>query len=403
MNFLIIAQDLRISGTSEGVVSRSFVGQLRKVYPDAVIDIVYLRHTQFQDKLELLPVNTIKSYFINRRIPFYIKWANWLYWRIFHVSLNEWYIQKKYRAKLARINYQKYDAIFMRSCGLDFEAIMGAIDLPLLKKTIVNFHDPFPVFWCSGSKNKLSNLELFRLKKMAEIVNQAKACISPATILSHDLEIIYGFRKEIKVLPHQFCASVFDFSDFSKVRKKEKKVSLSYHGIIQFGRNIEIVLEAYKEMITSNKSFREETEFVLRLKGSQTERLRIKFSNCSNIIFLSQVNFSNASNEQAHEADIIIILENGPNRSNILVGKAPFLASLQKPVLCLSPKISELRTIIKEDKYIADCNDKSQIKLKLEHLISDRMQSNEAVAPFGDYFIDANFAQQLKHILNTSL
>ena len=33
MNFLVIAQDLRVSGTSEGVVSRSFLAKLRMAYP----------------------------------------------------------------------------------------------------------------------------------------------------------------------------------------------------------------------------------------------------------------------------------------------------------------------------------------------------------------------------------
>ncbi|TDE04585.1 glycosyltransferase family protein [Flavobacterium hiemivividum] len=400
MKFLIIAQDLRVSGTSEGVVSRSFIGQLRKVFPNAVIDVVYLRHEQYQDQLDLLPVNDLKSHFINRKIPFYIKWLNWMYWRIFHVSLNEWYIQKKYTSIIRKIDYQKYDTVFIRSCGLDYEAILGAIDLPILQKTILNFHDPYPVFWCSGSQNKLTNLELFRLKKMARVVSQAKACISPATILSADFELIYGHRNKFYVLPHQFCPLVFDFSDFAKVRTKGKKVTLSYHGIIQFGRNIEILLDAYKEIIESNATYKQHTEFVLRLKGNQAEKLKEKYGDCTNIIFLGHSNFSNASNEQSKETDIIIILENGPLRSNILVGKVPFVASLQKPILCLSPKISELRSLIQDEKYIADCDNLNQIKSKLEYLISERLESNEAVQPFGDYFSDENFKVNVLNILN---
>lgn len=398
--FLLIAQDLRVSGTSEGVVSRSFIGQLRKVFPEALIDVVYLRHEQYEDQLHLLPVNDLESHFINRSIPFYIKWLNWIYWRIFHVSLNEQYIQKKYTSIIRKIDYQKYDTVFVRSCGLDYEAILGTIDLPILKRTIVNFHDPYPVFWCSGSQNKLSNLELFRLKKMSIIISQAKACMSPAGILSSDLELIYGLRNKFYVLPHQYCSSMFNLSDFSKVRTKEKKVTLSYHGIIQFGRNIEILLDAYKQIIESNELYKENTEFVLRIKGSHAERLKKRYLGCGNIVFLEQLNFSNASNEQSTETDIIIILENGPLRSNILVGKAPFVASLQKPIFCLSPEISELRTIIQDPKYITDCNNLNEIKFKMENLINERLESKIEVEPFGDYFRDENFKINLLNILN---
>ncbi len=43
IKFLVIEQDLRVSGTSQGIISRSFLGKLRKAYPDAIIDVVYLK------------------------------------------------------------------------------------------------------------------------------------------------------------------------------------------------------------------------------------------------------------------------------------------------------------------------------------------------------------------------
>ena len=100
-----------------------------------------------------------------------------------------------------------------------------------------------------------------------------------------------------------------------------------------------------------------------------------------------------------HEADINIILENGPLYCNILVGKAPFLASIPKPILSISPERSELRNIIQDPQYIATCSDKGEIKQKLENLIINRMNSQEAVYPFGDYFSDANFKLRLDEIL----
>ena len=36
---------------------------------------------------------------------------------------------------------------------------------------------------------------------------------------------------------------------------------------------------------------------------------------------------------------------------------------------------------------------------KLENLILDRLQNNEQVSPFGDYFSDSNFHKQIDAIL----
>ena len=101
-------------------------------------------------------------------------------------------------------------------------------------------------------------------------------------------------------------------------------------------------------------------------------------------------------------ADINIILENGPDYSNILVGKAPFLASTGKPIFCVSPPRSELRDIIKDEKYIADCNDQEDIKQKLADLINERKSSKKPVYPFGDYFSDVNFKSALKTLLHNA-
>lgn len=399
MKFLVIAQDLRVSGTSEGIVSRSFLAKLKITYPDAIIDVVYLKQYHSDDQLHLLPINSIETHVLNLKIPFFTKWVNKIYWRLFHISLKERHIHKVYGSYIAKINYQKYDHIFIRSGGLDHETILGAKDLPILKKAIVNFHDPYPLYWYPGTKNALSNLELFRLKKMREVVFQAKLCMSSAGLMAEDLQFLYGSRKKIYTLPHQYSETVFDLSDTANVTKKNKKVTISYHGAIMFGRDIEIVLDAYQDLVESNSMYKENTEFILRLKGIDLIKLREKYAKTSNIVVLDQLNFSNSAYEQMHIADINLILENGPIYSNTLVGKAPFLASCNKPILSVSPKRSELRRIITDQQYIADCENKEEIKQKLENLIVNRLNTDEPVYPFGDYFSDANFKKMLDTVL----
>jgi hypothetical protein len=45
---------------------------------------------------------------------------------------------------------------------------------------------------------------------------------------------------------------------------------------------------------------------------------------------------------------------------------------------------------------------RAEIKQKLENLIVNRMHSNEAVYPFGDYFSDENFKLKVDEILMES-
>jgi hypothetical protein len=398
MKFLVIEQDLRVSGTSQGIISRSFLAKLRTAYPSSTIDVVYLKQYASEDRLDLLPVNSIKEYIVNLKIPFFTRWINKLYWRCFHMSLNTRHIHKVYGSYIAKIDYHGYDHIFIRSAGLNCETILGAKNLPILKKAIITFNEPYPTFWCTGATPLLTNLELFKLKEMYEVVSQSKSCMA-TTMLAEDMQYLYGSRKKIHAMPHQYEGSVFDLTDISSVLKKNKKVTICYHGAIQFGRDIEVLLDAYQELLSKDTLYKDSTEFVLRVKGVDIEKLKAKYSKTPNIIVLHTLNFSNSCNEQMYEADINIILENGPLYCNILVGKAPFLAEIKKPILCISPERSEIRGIIQDPKYIASCDNKEEIKDKLENLIISRMNSGEDVFPFGDYFSNHNFKIMLDKIL----
>lgn len=400
MKFLIVEQDLRVSGTSQGIISRSFLAKLRKAYPEAAIDVVYIAHHDTEDQLYLLPVDKIEKHVVNTKVPFWTVFWNRFYWRLFHVSLKELYIHKQYAKVIELLDYTTYDHIFIRSAGIDHEMILATHNLPILKKATVNFHDPYPLSWYVGSKTNFSKLEFFRLKRIMEIVAQAKTCSSSAQWMSHDLEHLYASKKKFYTLPHQFDETVFDLSDKSQMLAKNKKISISYHGALMFGRNIENLLIAYQELLQEDVIYKENTEFVLRLKGDGIKQLKQKFRSIENIQILDCLNFSNSSNEQIHESDIVIILENGPLYCNVLVGKAPFLAAYGKPVLCVSPEKSELRGIITDERFIADMNNVQEIKQKLKGLIDDRMISNEKASPFGDYFSNENFKTSLDLIIN---
>jgi len=398
MKFLIIVQDLRISGTSEGIVSRSFIGKLRECFQEAIIDVHYLKNNSVDQQTAILPVNSINEYLINREIPFILKWINKIYWRLFHVSLKEKHIQKKYKNIIKNIVFESYDVVFIRSSGLEYESILACKDLPIIKSAIINFHDPYPIFYDTSSNIKLTKLELFNYYTMLQTVQQARACITPSQLLSKDLRFLYGSAKKFHTLPHQYCSNVFNLSDVSKVRIKQKNISISYHGGMQFGRNLDILLDAFAELIEEDNYIKENVELVFRIKSAESNRLIEKYKTIDNIFILDSLSFSNSANEQMYETDIVILLESYLNYSNILLGKAPFVASLKKPVLALLPVICELRNIIKNDKYIARSNDGNDIKNKLRELIHN-FEKEKIIDVFGDYFSNEKFKEMLDELI----
>lgn len=399
MKFLVIAQDLRVSGTSEGVVSRSFLAKLRMAYPSAVIDVLYLKIHTGEDDLDLLPIDSISSQVIDLKAPFFIKWLNRITTRLLNVSSYDNYIHKLFSKHIAKVDYKKYNHVFVRSSGLNHETILALKNLPILEKAILNFHDPYPFFWYPGSNRKLTGVEISRLKKIRSIVKMAKSCISPSKLLSNDLEVLYESKNKFYVLPHQYASSVFNLKEKNEKHKSNKKLSMSYHGSLQFGRNLDVLLDCYNELVNEDAKVKADTEICIRLKTNEFERFRNKYSNNENINILEKADFLTSSYEQMFESDIILILENGPDISNILVGKAPFVDTLQKPVLILSPEVSELRHIVKDEKYMATYSNKVEIKEKLKNLLIDGLNSNTEVSVFGNYFSDANFKNQLEQIL----
>ena len=51
------------------------------------------------------PVDNIETHVVNIKIPFFVKWVNKLYWRLFHVSLNDEHIHKVYASYIKKVKY----------------------------------------------------------------------------------------------------------------------------------------------------------------------------------------------------------------------------------------------------------------------------------------------------------
>ena len=138
------------------------------------------------------------------------------------------------------------------------------------------------------------------------------------------------------------------------------------------------------------------SSLVLRVKGDGVQKLKKENQNNENVLVLDTLNFSNSSNEQIHESDINIILENGPYYSNILGGKVPYLFALDKKVFISSPERSELRRCLGNYPYLYDMNNLEEAKAKLlEVLTSESLNNSQA----RELFSDESFKKAMDMIL----
>lgn len=402
LRILIIAQDLRVSGTSEGIVSRSFIASLRELFPEAYIQVAYTRTHISQDHLSLLPVDLLEVFNITLKPNIIIKWMNRITRIIFGFYFYEWSISQKFRKVLKKINSDHYDHIFVRSSGLKYELIRALRGTKLLSKSIINVHDPFPLFWYPDSGKALTHSDIFEFKEMREVLLNSAEIICPSKKLSKDLRLLYALNKKIYTTPHQFSRTVFPKStDLDKAFKKNKRLTICYHGAIQFGRDLRILLDAYMCLIENSRELKKLTEMVLRLKSNEVFDLQREY-NSENIRVLEGIEFATALYEQEEIADINILLDNGQVYSNVLVGKAPVLASIGKAIFVMTPIESELRDIILDHSFVANSEDKEDIQRKLLHLIYAVLESKHDPDIFQDYFSIDEFNSLISSVIYTN-
>ena len=397
MKILILAQDLRISGTSEGLVSRSFIAGISKYCPNSDIDLVYLKSHSSDDSLHLLPVNLLKESRIDLKPDLLTKWINRFTLRLFNFSFYDWKNLSRFHKHIKPLDLSKYDVVFARSCGLNFELIRSLKFLNSLENIIVNLHDPYPLSCHPNNKTKVKKYDEFLIREMRTILSSSRNVICPSKKLAIDLNHIYGIDK-IRILPHHYDSTIINVSSHNSNLTKQYEVSIYYHGSLDYGRNIDGLLMSFLKLLKEKPLYTEKTEFVLRLKSNQIFELRERFQS-PNIKILEGVDLSTSIYEQTKLSDLNVILDNGPDYSNILVGKAPFLSYLAKPVFIIAPMNSELFDIVQNKNMIANANDLIDIENKLDSILENLMIKSKFDNAFGDYFSQNEFNNRMDYIL----
>ena len=401
MKTLILCQVLDLEGTSEGIVSNSFIIKYLKLFPKQDVDIVWISERQGVANLSEKLNFDLKTIQIKKKNYTWLEnKTNGFLNKFLNINFKENHKISDYKKVINQCHLDRYDKIFVRSGGLGFELIRALHGNNYLNKMILYFHDPYPPSIYPGSNSEFSTNEYFKIKEMRAIVQKAKTVFSPSKKLSADLGFLFGRR--FKTLPHQFDEAIFNNYNTNKNESlDEDYLYIMYHGAIQHNRNLDLVLKAFTELVDKNPRF-EKFKFVIRSKGKEVNHLKKLYDSHKHILFLKNIPAYESYLEQKKYAALSLILETNGEYSNILSGKVPMLVSLNTNILCLTSRESELKRLLKDSKkdYVEyDYNSiEKKLKLKLSNILEDKEYQN----PIIDYFSDVRFKQKISKLVKNN-
>ena len=394
MKILIMCEVLDLEGTSEGIVSNSFIIKYLKSFPDHHVEVMYIRSVKRGFKNDNRNTFALQKHIFSRRkFNLFAKILN----KLVNKKIYECPNIKKFKNILSNQDLSKYDNIFVRSGGLSYYLVRSLKDNCNLNKMILYFHDPYPPSIYPGSNSEFSKSEYFKIKEMRAIVQKAKTVFSPSKKLSNDLGFLFGRR--FKTIPHQFDEAIF--SNY-KINKNEDldddHFYIMYHGAIQHDRNLDLVLKVFTELLVKYSSF-EKFKFIIRSNGNEVNYLKKKYEYHKNIIFLKKISAYESFIEQKKYASLSIILETNGEYSNILGGKVPMLVSFNANILCITSKDSELKRLLKKSPENYSEYNFNNIEEKLKLKLDDILKGDDYSNPLQGYFLENIFKNKIESIL----
>lgn len=401
MRVLVIAEDLRISGTSEGQVSRSFIYNLARHPKISSVDLLYFNCNGQDHALGKLNVRDSWVYFTPAIGGQFTRFFEKVWHKIFGKSLIDTYKIGWMKRILRAFDFSPYNRVFVRSTGQSFLTIRAADALEGNEaKTVLYFHDTYPFFWDPGFQGEMTKLGVNAYLEMRKLLQSGFICTSPSAYLTRDLRFLYAVQSPFITIPHQFVPEVFEFAEETHLESVEGKLVIMYHGAIQLGRTIQPFLQAFQNLSSVDPWFKENVLLILRIKGNQRTSIQKEFESNENIRFLDQTNAGQSFQELQKYSSLNLILEPSGAYSNILVGKAPLLASLGKPVFVLGPAESELRHLVADGQYFANATSVGEIKSKLLPIVKQISESEISKKdPFAGYFSIDNFFGAVDKVL----
>jgi len=378
MRILILAESLEINKTSSGIVSSNFIkavtfiGEVTVLYPDRYAlnqfnpKAVWIGDVElkcFHWSSERLYEKLINSVPKVRALPTYATGMQLAFRRL----ISDW--EKHIEKALAE---EDYDLMIVLGTGMSFAPHFAMANLNPDIPWIANIHDPFPGHFYPPPYNKKENMMYRNVAKKFNIVLEKATWITfPSLRLQEWMERFYPvISQKSFVVPHIMPTEALietlphNTEEDRAVILKKGKFNLLHAGSLLGPRDPHYLIKAFLRFIEEDPLRKENA--VLNIIG-KVAREHCGFEEAYNAlkeninIITKRVSYKH-SLALLKQTDVLVLLEAVSDTSPFMPGKLADYIWADKPILALTPKVSETARILgKNYPYITETDNDEAI------------------------------------------
>ncbi len=360
-NILILAESLRINETSSGIVSSTFISVLAKRYNVSVLYVNDFKYpVTWLERVTLFPMEyTSRKQFFFEKIPKIRGLPSILYGNSmeFRHKVRIW--KEAIRFLLKKNNY---DLIVALGSGISFLPHWSLLEIKSDIPVIMNFHDPYPVSWYPLPYRKKRNWIYMKQEQVTKRIVKRADCISFPSYLLRDMMITYlpTIKEKSFVFPHigTRLIKLPESEHDHEVRLPLSPFKILHAGTLLEQRKADYLLEAFRRLQKEDKEFLVSSSLTFIGKVNKENYKIIQNNNIKNVHFIDKRLSYKRTLELLQEVELALVIEAAGDFSPFMPGKLADIFYREKPVLALTPEVSEVRRILGVNyPYMAEPND----------------------------------------------
>ena len=377
MYILILSESFKINNHSSAIVSSTFIEVLQQSSHDITLlyPEFFSRNDESQEPI-WLEVNKKSSFTFSqntesflekflykipkvRALPSYINGFN----KFFNRFVSDWKI-----AIANELKANKYDLVIVLGTGSSFAPHFAMAEGNFDVKWIANLHDPYPMNQYPYPYRKKDTL-LYKkqAKRMKNVVDKANFVAFPSLRLKEWMQNFYPkLENKSIILPHAAISlnNLPGTEEDKEVVLNKNKFNLLHAGSLLGPRSPKVLLKAFLRFIGEDKERQEQC--VLNIIGkvarewNDFEKEYETFNKNINIV-TKRVSYKH-SHVLLKQADVLILLEANSEESPFMPGKLADYVVADKPILAMTPKMSETSRLLgAEYPYVTENNDADEV------------------------------------------
>jgi len=310
--------------------------------------------------------------------------------------------------RIKSLNIKDFDLVITLSKGESFRPHHAILQLPVWHlKWLAYIHDPYPfqnypwpyTFVPKGAKQK----DHF-FKKVAI---HCKFSGFPSRLLADHIAGFYPeFKEKSVVIPHQYDTIISGVSLPSFF--KEDAFNIVHTGNLLGGRSPEGLLKGFQLFLECHEEARQESYLYLIGPSGNYREMMNSYEPDPQFIFHRGISYAESLALQQAASVNLIIEASDADFSPFLPAKMAHCVMVDKPILALSPKKSEVRRLLGENyTWQSEADDSKRIAgilstlyLKWKSTKAESWRLNRT--DLQDYFSSAYLDKQIQNILNAS-